>query len=167
MHGKKSSEIKFNPKNFRNLGEKQCFGSFHFQSTRICQDVLGHQYRQWSGFRKWNKCTFLWALYNLVLIKSPRKISDLMRLTFYQQYSFNKPTGIRPVVSPYRRRGGHIFVADTVGVGISVTVFCLRHILWTDQLADFNQICMDMTLGHEEQIRFWWPWSIFQGHCWT
>ena len=40
-----------------------------------------------SGFRTWNKCTFLWALYNLVQIESPRKISDLniICLTFYQR----------------------------------------------------------------------------------
>ena len=29
-----------------------------------------------------------------------------------------------------------------------------------NQLADFNQICMDITLGHDEElIRFWWPWQ--------
>ena len=33
-----------------------------------------------------------------------------------------------------------------------------------NQLADFNQICMYITLGHNEDlIRFWWPWPNFQG----
>ena len=35
-----------------------------------------------------------------------------------------------------------------------------------NQVADFNQICMDITFGHDKKLnRFWWPWSNFQGHC--
>ena len=30
---------------------------------------------------------------------------------------------------------------------------------------DFNQTCTSILLGHvKELIRFWWPWSHFQGH---
>ena len=37
-----------------------------------------------------------------------------------------------------------------------------------NRLPDFNQICMDITLGHvEELIRFCWTWPDFQGHCRT
>ena len=37
-----------------------------------------------------------------------------------------------------------------------------------NRLRDFYQICMDLTLGHVEQlIRFWRPWPNFQGHCGT
>ena len=37
-----------------------------------------------------------------------------------------------------------------------------------NRLADFNQICMDITFGHDEkQIWFWWPWPTFQGLCGT
>ena len=33
-----------------------------------------------------------------------------------------------------------------------------------NQLADFNQICMDITFGHDKKLnRFWWSWSNFQG----
>ena len=36
-----------------------------------------------------------------------------------------------------------------------------------NQLADFNQICMDIiAFGHDTKLNmFWWPWSNFQGHC--
>ena len=37
-----------------------------------------------------------------------------------------------------------------------------------NQLADFNQICMDITFGHDKKLnRFWWPWSNFQDDCQT
>ena len=33
---------------------------------------------------------------------------------------------------------------------------------------DFNQVCMDIILGHgSELIWFWWPWHDFQGPCGT
>ena len=41
---------------------------------------------------------------------------------------------------------------------------CAQYLM--NQLADFNQICMDITFGHDKKLnRFWWPWSNFQGHC--
>ena len=41
---------------------------------------------------------------------------------------------------------------------------CAQYLM--NQLADFNQICMDTTFGHDKTLnRFWWPWSNFQGHC--
>ena len=54
-------------------------------------------------------------------------------------------------MSPHRRGGGHIvFGADTV---VRVTVSCLHKM---NRLADFNLICKDITLGHDEElIRFW------------
>ena len=37
-----------------------------------------------------------------------------------------------------------------------------------NRLAFFNQICMDIILGHDEKlIRFWWPWPNCQGNCRT
>ena len=43
---------------------------------------------------------------------------------------------------------------------------CLCAHYFMNQLADFNQICMDMTFGHDNKLnRFWWPWSNFQGYC--
>ena len=38
---------------------------------------------------------------------------------------------------------------------------CAQYLM--NQLADFNQICMDITFGHDKKLkRFWWPWSNFQ-----
>ena len=35
-----------------------------------------------------------------------------------------------------------------------------------NQLADLNQICLDITLEYDEDlIRFWWSWLNFQGRC--
>ena len=49
-----------------------------------------------------------------------------------------------------------VFVADPVGVGVSIR-FHLRA-LASDQLMDFDQTCIDTLLGEgEELIRFWWP----------
>ena len=43
---------------------------------------------------------------------------------------------------------------------------CTKYL--TNQLAGFNQICMDITFGHDKKLnRFWWPWTNFQGHCQT
>ena len=43
---------------------------------------------------------------------------------------------------------------------------CAQYLM--NQLADFNQICMDITFGHDKKLNmFWWPWSNFQGHCQT
>ena len=43
---------------------------------------------------------------------------------------------------------------------------CAQYLM--NQLADFNQICMVITFGHDKKLkRFWWPWSNFQGHCQT
>ena len=43
---------------------------------------------------------------------------------------------------------------------------CAQYLM--NQLADFNQICMDITFGHDKKLnRFWWPWFNFQGHCQT
>ena len=43
---------------------------------------------------------------------------------------------------------------------------CAQYLM--NQLADFNQICMDITFGHGKMLnRFLWPWSNFQGHCQT
>ena len=43
---------------------------------------------------------------------------------------------------------------------------CTQYLM--SQLADFYQICMDRTFGHDKKLnRFWWPWSNFQGHCQT
>ena len=43
---------------------------------------------------------------------------------------------------------------------------CAQYLM--NQLADFNQICMAITFGHDKKLnRFWWPWSNFQGHCQT
>ena len=43
---------------------------------------------------------------------------------------------------------------------------CAQYLM--NQVADFNQICMDITFGHDKKLnRFWWPWSNFQGHCHT
>ena len=37
---------------------------------------------------------------------------------------------------------------------------CAQYLM--NQLADFNQICMDITLGHDKKLnRVWWPWSNF------
>ena len=45
---------------------------------------------------------------------------------------------------------------------------CLYAQYLLNQLVDFNQICMDITFGHDKKLnRFWWPWSNFQGHCQT
>ena len=46
---------------------------------------------------------------------------------------------------------------------------CLCALYLMNWLADFNQLCMDIILGHvEELVRFWWPWHNFQGHsCMT
>ena len=45
---------------------------------------------------------------------------------------------------------------------------CLCRQYLMNQLTDFNQICMDITFGHDKKLnRFWWPWSNFQGHCQT
>ena len=45
---------------------------------------------------------------------------------------------------------------------------CLCAQCLMNQLADFNQICMDITSGHDKKLnRFWWHWSNFQGHCQT
>ena len=55
-------------------------------------------------------------------------------------------------MSPHQREGDKIvFGANPVSIG--VTVSCLHNIM--NLLADLNQICMDITLGHEELIRFW------------
>ena len=41
--------------------------------------------------------------------------------------------------------------------------FCAQYLM--NQPADFNQICMDITFGHDKKLsRFWWQWSNFQGH---
>ena len=55
---------------------------------------------------------------------------------------------------PHRRGGGHIvFGADPVGVSIGTFLFA-RYLM--NQWVDFNQTCMDVTLGHDEElIRFW------------
>ena len=53
-------------------------------------------------------------------------------------------------------RGHIVFGADPVGT--------ISH----EPMADFNQISMDITLGHvEELIMFWCPLPNFQGHCRT
>ena len=63
---------------------------------------------------------------------------------------------------------------------------CLCAQCLMNYLADFKQICMDVTFGHDQKLnrfwwpwssfsfghdkklnRFWWPWSNFQGHCKT
>ena len=37
-----------------------------------------------------------------------------------------------------------------------------------NEWVDFDQICIDTLLGkRKEVIRFWWPWSHFQGHTST
>ena len=63
-----------------------------------------------------------------------------------------------------RRGGEHIvFGSDLAGTG--VTVSCVHDIIIMSQLAKFNQIWMDITLGHHEKlIRFLWLWPNFQGH---
>ena len=44
--------------------------------------------------------------------------------------------------------------------------FCAQYLM--NQLAYFNQTCMDITFGHDKNLnRFWWPWTNFQGHCQT
>ena len=43
---------------------------------------------------------------------------------------------------------------------------CAQYLM--NQLADFNQICMDIIFGHDKKLnRCWWPCSNFQGHCQT
>ena len=43
---------------------------------------------------------------------------------------------------------------------------CAQYLM--NQMADFNQICMDITFGHDKKLnRLWWPLSNFQGHCQT
>ena len=43
---------------------------------------------------------------------------------------------------------------------------CAQYLM--NRLADFNQIYMDITFGHDRKLnRFWWPWSNFVGHCQT
>ena len=38
---------------------------------------------------------------------------------------------------------------------------CAQYLM--NQLADFNQVSMDITFGHDKMLnRFWWPWSNFQ-----
>ena len=38
---------------------------------------------------------------------------------------------------------------------------CAQYLM--NQLADFNQICVDIIFGHDKKLnRFWWPWSNFQ-----
>ena len=41
---------------------------------------------------------------------------------------------------------------------------CAQYLM--NQLADLNQICMDITFGHDKKLnRFSWPSTNFQGHC--
>ena len=41
---------------------------------------------------------------------------------------------------------------------------CTQYLM--NQLADFNQICMDITFGQDKKLnRFWWSWTNFPGHC--
>ena len=43
---------------------------------------------------------------------------------------------------------------------------CAQYLM--NQLADFNQISMDITFGHDKKLnRFWWLWTNFQVHCQT
>ena len=57
---------------------------------------------------------------------------------------------------PHQKGGGHnVFGADPVGIGVGVTVRVTLSYLM-NRWVDFNEICMDVTLGHnEELIRFW------------
>ena len=62
-------------------------------------------------------------------------------------------------MSPTEGEGGYIvFGADpvslSVGVGVGGTLSCLHNISFTSEWI-FNQICMDVTLGHDKElIRF-------------
>ena len=39
---------------------------------------------------------------------------------------------------------------------------CAHYLI--NQLADSNQICMDIIVGHDKMLSmYWWPWSNFQG----
>ena len=48
---------------------------------------------------------------------------------------------------PHRIGGGH-----PIGIGVSVTVSCLHDMYLKNRSADLNQMCMDITLGHDEEL---------------
>ena len=102
-------ELELNPETFWRL-ENNAFGYFHFYSTRICQAVLRSSVQTaicFTGFRTWNKCAFLCALYNLVEIESPGKISDTIKLclTFYQQYKISFYMSLYPPFDKNQHNG--------------------------------------------------------------
>ena len=67
---------------------------------------------------------------------------------------FYKTTVRNIILSPNRRGGEHIvFGSDPAGTG--VTVSCVHDNIIMSQLVKFNQIWMDIKLGHDEElIRF-------------
>ena len=62
-----------------------------------------------------------------------------------------------------------LFFKVSVGLklpNLSQRCLCAQYLM--NRLADFNQIYMDITFGHDKKLnRFWWPWSNFEGHCQT
>ena len=68
-------------------------------------------------------------------------------------------------MSPHWRGGGHCFWCGSHWRRCD-SFLSAQYLM--NRMADFNQTCMDITLGHDEElIRFWWPWPNFQGHCGT
>ena len=64
---------------------------------------------------------------------------------------------------------GDLDLIDKVSAGLKLPNWSQLSALYLmNQSGDFEYICIDITLGHDEElIRFCWTWSYFQGHCGT
>ena len=71
LHEKLSPKLEFNAVTFWILETIDVFVIFIFTLHVLIRLFWHHQCRQISGFRKWNKCTFLCMLYNFVQIDGP------------------------------------------------------------------------------------------------